>query len=240
MIGFGKFGKDWNTENSKQNWRITSTDDARLVHIDPTSKGFFERVLGCTTKDENIMEFIEAIKEVKEVGVGPFWKPIYDPSIEGKDIVFVKGNDPAVGYPFYYWKLEAEKMPAVEGKKWALGTEYQYYAFLVWIVNGLVQNGRKVEEALDAVVNFSKELGHFYDSENSKIDFEATGSREVCGVYDLGNTYKILSCTNIDGYWRAGGDNGSYSDNFPLAELYYYMYYVDGGFENSVGWLVLS
>ena len=243
MIGFGKFGKKWSTENSEQNSIITSTDDARLVYIDPTSEEFFEGVLGCDTENDNIKKFIEAIQEVKEVGVKPFWKPIYDPSIDGRDIVFVRGNIPAVGYPFFFWKEETKHMPAVEEKKWAIGTEYQYYAFLVWLANGLVQqNGWEVEEALYAIVNSSKELGHYYDAVSSKDDFEDTGSREVCGVYDLGNTYKMLSCTNegIRGYWRAGGCYDKFSDEYSLAAIYHFMYYANGDFDKSVGWLVLS
>ena len=92
MIGFGKFGKNWSPKNSEHSLLITSTDDARLVFIDPTSEGFFEGVLGCDTENDNIKEFIEAIQEVKEAGVKPFWKPIYDPSIDGRDIVFAKGS----------------------------------------------------------------------------------------------------------------------------------------------------
>ena len=242
MIGFGKFGKNWSPKNSEHSLLITSTDDARLVFIDPTSEGFFEGVLGCDTENDNIKEFIEAIQEVKEAGVKPFWKPIYDPSIDGRDIVFAKGRFPAVGYPFYFWKEEAERMPAVEGKKWAIGTEYQYYAFLVWLANGLVQKAWKIEDALYAIVNSSKELGHYYDSVSSKTDFEDTGSREVCGVYDLGNTYKILSFTNEENRlcWRAGGYYDCYSDYYSLADLSTWRSYDDGDFDNSVGWLVLS
>ena len=234
MIGFGKFGK-------KRELGIVSTDDPRLVPIDPTSEGFFEQVLGYVTEDENLKDFIKTVKEVKEAGVGPFWKPIYDPSLDGEEVVFKAGSTPAVGHSYNFWKQKAEKMPTVQGKKWSNGSEYQYYAFLVWLVNSLEKKGWTIEKALKAVVLRSKELGHFCDSENAKNGFEKTGSREVCGVYDLGNTCKMLSCTNEEagGFWLAGGYYNLNSFYFPLAVLDH-NFNVDLNFYYSVGWLVLS
>lgn len=234
MIGFGEFGKE-------RKLGIVSTDDARLVLIDPTSEDFFENVLEFVTEDENLLEFIKAIEEVKEAGVGPFWKPIYDPSLDGEEVVFKAGSSPAVGHSYNFWKQKAEKMPNVQGKKWSVGSEYQYYAFLVWLVNSLKKKGWAIEKALKAVVLCSKELGHYYDSENALHDFEKTGSREVCGVCDLGNTFKMLSCTNEEagGFWLAGGYYSGNSSYFPLADLNL-RNIVDYNYSNSVGWLVLS
>ena len=114
-------------------------------------------------------------------------------------------------------------MPSVEGRQWQLATEYQYYAFLVWLINQLVKIGKSVEEALHQVVLDSKELGHYYDSENSTEggDFEFTGSRGVCGFYDLANTFKILQYSNSEagGVWFAGGDYDDYGRHYPLASL---------------------
>ncbi len=239
MIGFGNFGKkrEKQEKQKKRKLGIVSTDDARLVLIDPTSEGFFENILGYVTENEKLKDFIEAIKEVKEERVGPFWKPIYDPSLDGKEVVFKAGGIPAVGYSFNFWKQKAEKMPTVQGKKWSVGSEYQYYAFLVWLVNSLEKKGWTIEKALKAVVLISKNLGHDYDSE----DFENTGSREVCGVYDLNNTYKMLSCTNEedDGFWCAGGIHFCNCYDYPLAYLYHYSC-VGSSCNYGVGWLVLS
>ena len=100
-------------------------------------------------------------------------------------------------------------MSAVDGRHWHLATEYQYYAFLVWLINQLVKGGEFVDVAIKMVVLNSKELGHYYDSENSTEgkNFEDTGSRCVCGVYDLANTFKILSSSNkgAKGFWHGGG-----------------------------------
>ena len=112
MIGFGKYGK-------KRELGIVSTDDARLVLIDSTSEGFFANVLGYVAEDEKLKDFIEAIKEVKEAGVGPFWKPIYDPSLDGEEVVFKAGSTPAVEHSYNFWKQKAEKMPTVPiVRKW--------------------------------------------------------------------------------------------------------------------------
>lgn len=114
-------------------------------------------------------------------------------------------------------------MSAVDGRHWHLATEYQYYAFWVWLINQLVKVGKSVDVAIKMVVLDSKELGHYYDSENSTKgkDFEDTGSRCVCGVYDLANTYKILSCSNKEagGFWLGGGDYYDRGCNYPLANL---------------------
>ena len=230
----GKYGK-------KRELGIVSTDDARLVLIDPTSEGFFENVIGYVTEDGNLKDFIEAIKEVKEAGVGPFWKPIYDPSLDGEEVVFKAGSTPAVGHSYNFWKQKAEKMPTVQGKKWTVGSVHQYCLFLVWLVNSLEKKGWTIEKALKSVVLISKELGHYWESENALNDFEKTGSREVCGVCDLGNTCKMLSCTNEEagGFWLAGGCYDCSSDYYPLADIVR-CYHVNNDYDGSVGWLVLS
>ena len=133
-------------------------------------------------------------------------------------------------------------MPSVEGRQWHIATEYQYYAFLVWLINQLVKIGKSVEEALHQVVLDSKELGHYYDSENSTEggDFEFTGSRCVCGLYDLANTFKILQYSNSEagGFWFAGGNYDDDGCNNPLADLCHDTN-IDFDHGDSVGMLVL-
>ncbi len=252
MIGFGDFGKkrklgivstDKPTEtvSKEQSLRIVSTDDPRLMLIDPTSEGFFDNVLGYNTDDKRLRTFIEAIQEVKEAGVGPFWKPIYDPSMKDEGEIFKAGSIPEVDHTFNFWKLIASMKPRVQNKKWSVGSEYQYYAFLVWLVNSLEKKGWTLKDSLEAVVLDSKELGHYCNSKDAKHDFEETGSREVCGIYDLANTVKLLSCTNeeVGGFWLAGGFCKINSNVSPLADLFHFDI-VDYYLRYSVGWLVLS
>lgn len=79
-----------------------------------------------------------------------------------------------------------------------------------------------VEKAWDAVCDHSAKLGHFADSDNAQNSFEATGSREVCGFYDLGNAYKMLAedpWEEAGGFWAVGGYFNLDSDCNPLADL---------------------
>lgn len=234
MIGFGEFGKQRTME-------IKTLRDKRLLKVDPTATGFFDKVLGYISENEDIKAFIEAVKEVKESKLSPFWRPVLDPTFDGEDVIFKKGGKPAVGHSFNWWQEMAKKMATVEGKKWTLGTEYQYYAFLVWLINQLVKSGWRLKKAIEACVLDSKELGHYCNSENALHNFEVTGSREVCGICDLANTVKMLHCSNekVVGFWLAGGNFNCDSYDFPLAGLVHFSN-VDDGNNYSVGWLVLS
>ena len=239
MIGFGKYTKK---AEKAEPVTITSLTDNRLVQINPQEDGFFDAVINFKSTNSNLNAFIEAISEVKAAMLKPFYKPIYDPSEYGNIIDYQKGKKPAVGHSYNWWVETASKMSAVDGRHWHLATEYQYYAFLVWLINQLVKGGKSVDVAIKMIVLDSKELGHYYDSENSTKgeDFEDTGSRCVCGVYDLANTYKILSCSNKEagGFWFGGGDYDNDGSSNPLANLYRNTD-VDGDCNFSVGLLVL-
>lgn len=232
MIGFGEFGR-------KRNLEITSLSDERLVMVNPMEAGFYDNVLNFKSENDDIQKFVEAVCEVQEVGVEPFYRPVMDPSLEGEKIVYVKGRKPAVGHSYNWWVKAVNAMPAVEGKKWQIGTQYQYYAFLVQLNNSLVEDGWSLEKSIKTVVLNSKELGHYWNSLNVLND-ETTGNKEVCGFFDLTNTCKLLSCTNeeVGGFWVAGGYCFFDSYYFPLADLYHY-FDVDRDYSNSVAWLVL-
>jgi hypothetical protein len=220
MIGFGNYTKEADTVT---NVTITSLTDNRLIEINPQKEGFFDAVINFKSTNSDINAFIEAISEVKAAKLEPFYKPIYDPSEDGDIIAYQNGKKPAVGYSYNWWVKTASKMPAVEGRHWHLATEYQYYAFLVWLINQLVKGRKSVEEALNMVVLDSKELGHYYNSQDSTEGkaFECTGSRCVCGVYDFANTYKFLACSNktAGGCWLGGGYFGGNGAYIPLASL---------------------
>ena len=236
MIGFGKYTKKAETVT------ITSLADDRLVQINPQEDGFFDAVINFKSTNSHINAFIEAISEVKDAKLEPFYKPIYDPSEDGDIIAYQNGKKPAVGHSYNWWVETASKMPAVEGRHWHLATEYQYYAFLVWLINQLVKGGKSVGVALNMVVLDSNELGHYSTSRYSTNgrDYECTGSRCVCGVYDLANAYKILACSNEEagGFWLGGGDYIDFADYYPLACLCRFTD-VDLGCYGTVGLLVL-
>lgn len=239
MIGFGNYGK-----RQAEATLIKALTDIRLVRIDPQEDGFFEDVLNLGSEDNAINAFIEAVAEVKAENLEAFYRPIYDPSeVSDHMVTYQNGKRPAVGHTYIWWVKTASKMPSVEGRQWKIATEYQYYAFLVWLINQLVKDGKSVELAVKMVVLDSKEIGHYRDSENSTegADFENTGSRCVCGVYDLANTYKFLSCSNEEagGFWIGGGRYRTHGRYNPLACLDLYSIAADGDYNNSVGLLVL-
>ncbi len=235
MIGFGKFSKKAKT--------ITSLTDNRLVKIDPQEPGFFDEVLNFKSTNKVINNFIDAVDEVKEARIEAFYKPIYDPSDAGDHLVtYMKGMRPATGHSYNWWVKTASNMPTVEGRHWCVATEYQNYAFLVWLNKQLIKAGNNVEENLKQIIVESKELGHYYNSEGSTKgkDLELTGSRCVCGIYDLGNAFKMLACSNqkAGGFWLGGGCYRSYGDQHTLASLYHNTH-VDFAGNDTVCMLVL-
>ena len=190
----------------------------------------YEPKTECERKTKRlILQAIE--KKVKN-----FERPICDPSFTDKrktDICFVPGKMPAVGKSYNWWKDIARKL------KLKLGTRLQYAAFLGVLIKKLIEEGKSVEWAWNAVCNDSKELGHYWDSEDAKHAFEPTGSRYICGFCDLANTCKILAEDEDAGcFWLAGGDYFLNGYGSPLAGFYH----LTGRLNDlnvSVGWLVL-
>lgn len=177
------------------------------------------------------------VQSIKE-GLKDFRRPIMDPSIdEDGKITFKAGNQPEVDRNCYWWKEKAKAfMPEKDSR---LGMLKEYDAFLGTIIKYLVDEKKwTAEDAWKSVCDDSKKLGHYWDSENAKHEFEPTGSRSVGKWHDLANTYKIVgdseTCFSLcGGYWDYFGckcplaDVGT--DNNPFSIHNY-----------SVGWLVLS
>ena len=236
MIGFGEF-------SNLRYMEIKSLSDERLMLINPTAQGFYDRVLQFKTEDKDINAFIRAVYEVQEAELTPFWRLVMDPSEIGGKITYLKRKLPAIGHSYNWWKDEAEKMPSVEDKIWLLGSEYQYYADEVDLINQLVEAGYPLDKAIEGIVLNSTEFGHYVNSKEAKKgEFERTGSRELCGRYDLGNTCKILRCSDVKvgGFWIAGGSCKSNGRGATLADL---KYEVKRDFYSrpvSVGWYVLE
>lgn len=158
--------------------------------------------------------------EVIKKGVKDFWRPICDPSFNEDEtgICFVVGKTPAVAKSYSWWEKAAREF--CPERKSRLFTEPEYVAFLGVFIKKLIESGLKTEEAWYTVCSNSNEIGHYCDSKNAKHLFEETGSRGICGFYDLGNTYKILAGSEewSDCYWLVGGywlNSGAYN---PIAK----------------------
>lgn len=140
MIGFGNYTK------KAEATTITTLADNRLVKINPQEEGFFNEILNFKSTNEDINMFIEAVAEVKEASIEAFYRVMYDPTEAGDHmVVFQKGNIPAVGRSYNWWVETASKMSPVEGRQWHIATEYQYYAFLVWLITIILKIQQKVK-----------------------------------------------------------------------------------------------
>ena len=183
-------------------------------------------------------EFKKNLTSAIKSGVKDFYRPIYDPSVdENGNIVFVAGKRPDVGHSYNWWVEAAKKY--VSNRKIRLGTKNEYVAFLGVLIKKLIASGWSAEDAWYVVCDDSKMLGHYWNSENAKHDFEETGSREVCGFFDLANTCKILARDDeTGGFWLASGLCNHYSCKYPLADLGFCYNRVSVS-NYGVGWYVL-
>ena len=192
-----------------------------------------------TPKTKSEEELRKELVEVIRTRVPDFYRPRLDPSLDkqGK-ICYQAGLNPAVGESYNWWEENAKEF--CPERKSRLGTKSEYVAFLGVLLKKLVASGWSIADAWNAVCNDSWELGHYRNSESALYNFEPTGSREICGFCDLGNTFKIVAeDKEAGGFWIAGGeyiDDGS--DN-PLNGLEHSIYRY-GGYFYGVGWLVLS
>ncbi|MBO4816105.1 MAG: hypothetical protein J5507_04200 [Clostridia bacterium] len=183
-------------------------------------------------------EFKKVLSEAIKSGLKDFYRPVLDPSFNDDmtGICYEFGKKPAVGRSYNWWVDTAKDfMPNSR-----LGIRNEYVAFLGVLIKKLVKNGWSISKSWRAVCTDSKELGHYWNSDNAKHAFEDTDSREVCGFYDLANTYKILAeDKEADGFWLAGGRYLNYGYDYPLAVLSH-DYNRDRDHHDGVGWLVLD
>lgn len=143
-----------------------------------------------------------------------------DPSIKDGKLVYEKGLKPAVGFS----QKECEKMlkeydPSRNSRQM---TRTEYACRCLFIIQELVKSGYEVDEAWIVVCDNSTEIGHYGNSYNAECCFEPTGSREIVGFYDLGNTWKLLAedpWHKDDGYWAAGGNYCDSGYECPVADL---------------------
>ena len=192
-----------------------------------------------TPRTEREEELRKELVEVIRTRVPDFYRPRIDPSFDksGK-ISYQPGARPAVGKSYNWWEKNAKEFcPECKSR---LGTKSEYVAFLGVLLKELVASGWNVDDAWNAVCNDSRRLGHYWNSNGALHDFEPTGSREICGFFDLANTYKILAeDEEAGGFWLAGGIYDYNGDNYPLADLSH-DYCRDIEDYRGVGWLVLS
>ncbi len=173
--------------------------------------------------NDKLIAFKEKIEKVIKRGVKDFYRPNIDPSFNsgGTGICYMFGSKPATGKSYNWWVVAARDFyPKCKSR---LAKESEYYAFSAYFIKRLVEIGWKIDDAWEAVYKASKELGHYYDSEDAKHALENTGSREILGFCDLINTYKIFSEDEDNeeekGLCLAGGCYMNKSYESPLGEI---------------------
>jgi len=174
-------------------------------------------------------------------GLKDFWRPKYDPSITKDDtkICYEAGKVPAVGRSYNWWTKVAKDFYPERNSR--LATRTEYIAFLGVLIKKLVEKGWNVKTAWDAICNDSKRLGNYINSESSKAILETTGQREVCGFYDLANTFKLLAEDDTANYFLlACGCYKNFSDDYPLADFYVDYNHWDAIGNYSVGLVVID
>lgn len=179
------------------------------------------------------------LKNVMRSGIKDFWKPRYDPSFteNGVGFDFIPGAKPAVGMPASWWADAAKDFMPERNSR--LGTKNEYIAFLGVLIKLLVSEGWSVDSAWAAVCNDSRELGNY---RNGKVcTLEYTGSREICGIFDLANTYKILAVDKeSSGFWLAGGCYINGGAPSLMSVDYFSRSTIDFTKNYNVGWIVMS
>lgn len=210
------------------------TAEFETITVEGSDSQIYFDMLKYAPASETEKEFLEFLKEAVDAGVKTFKVPVCDPSIdENGSLQFVAGCKPAVGYSYN----ELKEIAIKNGVQ--LGSKNQYVIFLATIIHRLVEEGWSKADAFFAVCTDSTQLGHYWNPEKARHDFEVTGSRKIAGKCDLANTYKILkNDEKAGGFWFAGG--GYYGDggDDPLAYLNLCCNY-DNHCNLSVGWFVL-
>lgn len=212
-------------------------DNDDCIRVEASKLSLKDAFMSYNPQTEAEKKFKATLTEVIKTGIEDFYRPAMDPSFSDKEktkIHYMASEKPAVGKSYNWWK------ETVKDSKWCFGTKAQYVSFLGVLIKMLVSKGWKIDEAWDAVCNDSKKLGHYRNSDNAKRHFEYTGSRKICGFFDLANTYKILADDEeVSGFWLAGGHCNCNGNYYPLAYLvrdYDYDYCLN----DSVAWLVLK
>lgn len=218
---------------------VTEVKDDMFVLVEASKLSLNDEFMQYEPETGEEREFKLLLAKAIKSGLKDFKRPKCDPSFNEGGICYEYGKAPAVGKSYNWWNQVAKNFKPEYNSR--LGTKTEYVAFLGVLIKQLVEeSGWSVKKAWDAVCNDSKELGHYWNSENAKHDFESTGCREICDFYDLANCYKILAeDEEAGGFWLAGGDCNNFGFGSPLADLYH-DYGQDYDYSFGVGWLVLD
>lgn len=146
-----------------------------------------------------------------------------DPSIKDGKLIYQKGLPPAVGLTPKEWKkILREYNPSRNTRQM---TPIEYECKNLFLIHKFMKCGYAENEAWTIVCDNSEKIGHYRNSDNAKECFEPTGSREVCGFYDLGNVCKLLAEDPWDDesneFWMGSGNCFNNGEINPMADMHF-------------------
>lgn len=143
-----------------------------------------------------------------------------DPSVKDGKLVYKKGLPTITGFSKKQWeKMLKDYNPKRNSRQM---TQTEYACKSLYLIQKLVESGYEINDAWKTVCDNSRMIGHYLNSNNHKNDLEPTGSREICGFCDLGNTGKLLAKDpweedNI--FHVATTDYNGKSEEYPVAYM---------------------
>lgn len=180
------------------------------------------------TFKENVLKAIENMPTE-----GFRWLPAYEPSKhEHGNIQFVSGQVVLRGLSSYEWESKATDYSPDNGSRMASITTY-FLLLLRWLKDG--------HATVEQLADDSKDIGHYWNSENAKHDFEKTGERQFGGLYGfVGNTYKIVKDPDSgSGFSILGGIYNYNGGKYPASDVYHDNYPYNR-YSNGVGLVELT
>lgn len=176
-------------------------------------------------------DVLKALKNKPEEGFR--WIPVYEPSKDTNgNIQFVSGQVVLRGLSSYEWESKATAYSPDNGSQIASIATY-FLLLLRWLKDG--------RATIEQLADDSEDIGHYWNSENAKHNYEKTGERQFGGLDGfVGNTYKIVKDSHSgSGFSVLGGRYGDGGDEYPVADVYY-VYYPGTRYGNSVGLFELT
>ena len=177
----------------------------------------------------------------------PFTCMTIDASVYRWELVYQKGLPIRTDFSLKGWIDMLKEYNPSRNSRMMTRTEYECRN--LFLIQKLVESGYEIAEAWKAVCDDSRKIGHYLNSDNPKNDLEPTGSREVCGFCDLGNTWKLLAedpwetdpWKGLPGIWVGGGCYYYRSTKRPVVDLDHINYGEDPrGYKYAVGMLALD
>ena len=141
------------------------------------------------------------------------WIPVYEPSKDdGGNIQYVSGTNVLRELNSYNWEEVLRNYSPENGSRMSSITTY-FLLLLRFLKDGFA--------TIEQLADDSKEIGHYWDSENAKHEFEKTGERQLGGLYGFsGNTYKIVKDSESrSGFSLLGGHCCGNGSRYPLADV---------------------